>query len=248
MKKNNPQLLFGVHPILEALDAGKTLDRVFIQSNVKSDIISKIKTELKANLIAWSSVPEEKLNRITTKNHQGIVAFVSPVSFGDVHHIVANTFESGETPLLLLLDGVTDIRNFGAITRTAECMGVHAIIIPDKGSAQINEEAIKSSAGALYHIPICKVSNLIETVKTLQSSGIQVCVASEKARQLPHETNLDLPTCFVLGNEEVGPSKGLMTAADYLVRIPMSGKIQSLNVGVAAAMLLYECTRQRVNG
>ncbi|MFM7310480.1 MAG: 23S rRNA (guanosine(2251)-2'-O)-methyltransferase RlmB, partial [Flavobacteriales bacterium] len=140
-----------------------------------------------------------------------------------------------------------DIRNFGAITRTAECMGVHAIIIPDKGSAQINEEAIKSSAGALHHIPICKVSNLIETVKLLQSSGIQVCVASEKARQLPSETNLELPTCIILGNEEVGPSKGLMTIADYLIRLPMTGKIQSLNVGVAGAMLLYECMCQRLS-
>jgi 23S rRNA (guanosine2251-2'-O)-methyltransferase len=245
MKKHNPQMLFGAHPILEAIEAGKTLDRVFIQSNSRSELISKIKHALQENQISWSSVPEEKLNRITSKNHQGVIAFVSPVSFGDVHHIVANTFESGQTPLLLLLDGVTDVRNFGAIARTAECMGVHAIIIPDKGSAQINEEAMKASSGALHYMPICKVKNLTETLKLLQSSGLQVCVASEKARKAAKETDFTLPTCIVMGNEETGPSKNIMTLADYLILIPMTGRIQSLNVGVATGMLLYECLRQR---
>jgi 23S rRNA (guanosine2251-2'-O)-methyltransferase len=245
MKKHNPQMLFGAHPILEAIEAGKTLDRVFIQSNTKSELISKIKLTLKDHQISWSSVPEEKLNRITSKNHQGVIAFVSPVSFGDVHHIVANTFESGHTPLLLMLDSITDVRNFGAIVRTAECMGVHAVIIPDKGSAQINEETMKASSGALHHMPICKVKNLYETLKLLQSSGLQVCVASEKARQYAKETDFKLPTCIVMGNEETGPSKSIMTLADYLILIPMVGRVQSLNVGVATGMLLYEVLRQR---
>ena len=200
---------------------------------------------IQKNNIPFQQVPIEKLNYISKNNHQGIVAFVSPIAFGHLENIIAQVFENGESHQLLLLDGITDVRNFGAICRSAECMGVHAVIIPEKGSAQINEEAIKTSAGALYNIPVCRIKSVTKTLQLLQQSGIRVVACSEKSKASISEIDMQTPTCIVMGSEDVGISDDVLRKADYLVKIPMTGKITSLNVSVAAGIILYEMTRQR---
>ena len=239
------QLLIGLRPLQEAIQSGQEIEKILIQRGLQGEIIQHTKELIHKYNIPFQYVPSEKLNAISSKNHQGIVAFVSPIHFGNLENIIAEVFESGTTPLLLLLDGITDVRNFGAICRNAECMGVHAVIIPDKGSAQINEEAIKTSAGALYNIPVCRVKSIAQAIKTIQQSGITVVACSEKTRKEIFEINLQLPTCIIVGSEESGISSEALRAADEIVRIPMSGKTSSLNVSVASGIILYEVTRQQ---
>lgn len=242
--KTRNQMLIGLRPLIEAIEAGKEIDKVFIQRGLQGEIMIEAKALIQKNQIAFQYVPLEKLNRISSKNHQGIIAFVSPVSFGNLDNIIVEVFESGQIPRLLLLDGVTDVRNFGAICRSAECFGVHAVIIPEKGSAQINEEAIKTSAGALYNIPVCRVKSTAYAVKQLQNSGIIVVACSEKTRKDTFEADLQNPICLVMGSEEDGVSSDVLKSADEIIRIPMTGKTSSLNVSVAAGIALYEITRQ----
>lgn len=239
------QMLIGLRPLIEAIEAGKEFDKVLIQRGLQGEIMLQAKALVQQYNIPFQYVPAEKLQRITSKNHQGIIAFVSPISFGNLDHIVADAFERGQTPLLLMLDGVTDVRNFGAICRSAECFGAHAVIIPDKGSAQINEEAIKTSAGALYNIPICRVKSTTHTIQTLQSSGITVVACSEKTSNHAYELDLTNPLCLVMGSEESGVSPDILRKADHIMRIPMLGKTSSLNVSVAAGIALYEIIRQQ---
>jgi 23S rRNA (guanosine2251-2'-O)-methyltransferase len=239
------QMLIGLRPLMEAIEAGKEIDRVFIQRGIQGEIMLEVKALIKQHQVPFQYVPIEKLNRISSKNHQGIIAFVSPVTFGNFENIVAAAFESGEIPRLLMLDGVTDVRNFGAICRSAECFGAHAVIIPEKGSAQINEEAIKTSAGALYNIPVCRVRSIAQAVKQLQESGITVVACSEKTSKDSYDADLRNPICLVMGSEELGVSNDILRIADEIIRIPMTGKTSSLNVSVAAGIALYEIIRQQ---
>jgi len=237
-------MLIGLRPLQEAIQAGSEIDKVLIQRGLQGEIIQQTKLLIQQYEIPFQYVPQEKLNAITSKNHQGVIAFVSPIVYGNYENIISAVFENGEVPLLVMLDGVTDVRNFGAICRNAECMGAHAIIIPEKGSAQINEEAIKTSAGALYNITVCRVKSIGTTIENLQHNGIKVVACSEKTRKEVFELSLTDPLCIILGSEESGISTEALRKADEIVRIPMVGKTSSLNVSVASGIIMYEVLRQ----
>jgi 23S rRNA (guanosine2251-2'-O)-methyltransferase len=185
------------------------------------------------------------LNRLTLKNHQGVVAFISPIIYQKIENIIPEIFEKGETPLILVLDCITDVRNMGAIARTAECAGVQAIVVPSKGSAQINPDAVKTSAGALYKIPVCRHDNLVQTVRFLQESGLQIVCCTEKTNDFIYKPDYSAPTAIVMGSEEDGVRNEIIRIADHLAKIPMYGEIESLNVSVATGVILYEAIRQR---
>jgi 23S rRNA (guanosine2251-2'-O)-methyltransferase len=241
-------MLFGLRPILEALSAGRTLEKIYLLRGTKNSITQEITELAKAATIPVSLVPLEKLNDLTRKNHQGAVAFVSPIDYAPLDSILAGLFEAGKTPLLLLLDRVTDVRNFGAIARNAECMGVHAIVVPSRGAAQINGDALKTSAGALNLIPVCREPNLKETISFLQQSGVQVVACTEKADTSLESASIDFtgPVAVLMGSEEDGISPEYLKLADHKVRIPMAGQIGSLNVSVASGIMLFEVLRQRM--
>ncbi len=216
-----------------------------VQKGLTGELFHEVRELVRTYNIPMQQVPIEKLNLLTKANHQGVVAFVSPIAFANLDNIVAEVFEKGETQKLLMLDNITDVRNFGAICRSAECQGFHAIIIPDKGSAQLNEDAVKTSAGALFHIPICRVSSLIKTVEALQMSGLQVTACTEKTDDLIDKIDFTTPHCIVMGSEEFGISNEIIRKADNLGKINMMGKTSSLNVSVAAGIIMYELNRQR---
>jgi 23S rRNA (guanosine2251-2'-O)-methyltransferase len=239
------QIIFGIHAVLEAVDAGKNLDRVLVRRGAGSDLLKKLMGELSRREIPIQQVPVEKLNRVTGKNHQGVIAWLSEITYGDVTSVIPSVYEVGEDPLLLLLDGVSDVRNFGAIARSAECAGVHAIVIPASGSAAINADAIKTSAGALHRIPVCRHRDMLGVTKFLRESGIRLFAATEKANDSLYETDLTGPAGIILGSEERGISPSLLKIADHWVSIPMKGSIASLNVSVAAGIMLFEMNRQR---
>lgn len=242
-KKEN--LIFGIRAVLETIHSGKDFEKIFIQKGLKGELIDELREALKGSEIPRSMVPIEKLNRLTGKNHQGVVAFVSPVQYFPLDQVITQTFEKGESPLLLLLDGVTDVRNFGSIARTAECMGVHGIIIPTQGSAQINADAVKTSAGALNYIPVIREPNVGITISQLKSSGIKVVACTEKTDVLMSSLDLSSPACLVMGAEDVGISSEILVACDERGKLPLQGKIASLNVGSACSMALYEVIGQR---
>lgn len=237
--------IFGLRPVIEAIEAGKTIDKIFIQNGLQGPIVADLKKLLAEHKIRANYVPIEKLNRFTRKNHQGIVAFISDIPFYKIEDVIPELFEEGKTPFILLLDRLTDVRNFGAICRTAECVGVDAIVIPDKDAAPINSDAIKTSAGAIYNIKICKEKNLAHTVDFLQQSGISVFASTEKAQKLIYETDFKEPCAIVMGNEETGISKEVLHHSDEKIKLPILGKTQSLNVSVACGAILYEVVRQR---
>ncbi|MBI9068307.1 MAG: 23S rRNA (guanosine(2251)-2'-O)-methyltransferase RlmB [Salinivirgaceae bacterium] len=238
--------IFGIRAVIEAIRFGKDFDKVMIKRGLKGDLIKELMDELNLNDIPFQYVPEEKLNRVSRKNHQGVIAFISPITFYNLENTIADIFEKGEVPFLLMFDGISDVRNFGAMVRTAECAGVHAIIIPEKGAARIGSDAVKTSAGALHKMPICRVSELKKTIDYIQLSGIRIFGATEKASENYYANNFNEPTCIVMGSEDVGLSNEVMRKCDYLIKIPIIGKIQSLNVSVAAAILMYDVVRQRI--
>lgn len=238
------KLIYGTHSILEALEAGKEIDKIFIRRGLKTEETQSISRIARERIIPLQYVPSEKLDRLTTKNHQGVVAFIAEIEYTSLEQLIPMIYEAGRSPFFVLLDGVTDVRNFGAIARTAECTGVDAIIIPDKGSVSVTGDAIKTSAGALHRVPVCRVSSIPQAIKLLQDNGIKVATASEKASNLFTEENLELPCAIVMGSEEVGPSDETIRLSDSLIRIPQVGNIGSLNVSVAAGVILYECLRQ----
>jgi 23S rRNA (guanosine2251-2'-O)-methyltransferase len=237
--------IFGIHAVLEAVEAGKDVDKVLVKRGSGSDLLKKLLATLRSREIPVQQVPIEKLNRLTGKNHQGVIAFLSEISYVDISSLLPTVFESGEDPLILVLDGVSDVRNFGAIARSAECAGVHAIVIPSTGSAAINADAIKTSAGALHRIPVCRHHRLPDLVRFLQDSGLRILAASEKASESIHQTDMTGPLGIIMGGEEKGISNDLLRRADALVSIPMKGAIASLNVSVAAGVMLFEALRQR---
>lgn len=244
--REDEQMIYGIHPVAEALRAGKEMDRVFIHRGARGEGIQLLKKELKDNGIVWQDVPLEKLNRFTRKNHQDIVAFISPIAYQPLEEVVPALFERGVTPLLLVLDRITDVRNFGAIARTAECAGVHAIVIPQRGAASVTSDAIRTSAGALSRIPVCRVRELKQAALYLQESGIVLAAATEKATDHYFDADLSIPLGIVMGSEEDGISNDMIRTCDRLLRIPMLGSVGSLNVSVAAGILLFEAVRQRL--
>ncbi|CDT20714.1 MULTISPECIES: 23S rRNA (guanosine(2251)-2'-O)-methyltransferase RlmB [Sphingobacterium] len=240
------QMVFGIRAVIEAIDSGKEIESLFIQRGLAGSLVLELKALLKEHDLGFQQVPIEKLNRITRKNHQGVIAVISPITYQKIEDIVPEIYEKGEVPLFLMLDGVTDVRNFGAIARTAECSGVHAIIVPKKGSAEVNPDAIKTSAGALYKIPVCRHEGLAKIGKFLIESGIQLVVSTEKTKDSIYDVDYTVPTCIIMGAEDTGVSDDLIRIADHLAKIPMFGEIGSLNVSVSAGVVLYEAIRQRV--
>lgn len=245
MEQKKEEFIFGLRPIMEAIEAGKTIDKIFLQNGLQGQIYADLKKLLGKHGLRANYVPVEKLNRFTRKNHQGVVAFISDVPFHKIEDILPQIFEEGKSPFLLILDRLTDVRNFGAICRTAECVGVDAIIIPEKGAAPINSDAIKTSAGAIYNIKICKEKNLAHTIDFLQQSGVAVFAASEKAQKLIYDVDFTEPCALVMGNEETGISKEVLHHSDEKIKLPIVGKTQSLNVSVACGAILYEAVRQK---
>ena len=246
MTDKKDDFIFGLRPVMEAIEAGKTIDKVFLQNRLQGPIIADLKKLLGKHGIRPNYVPVEKLNRFTRKNHQGVVAFISDVPFHKIEDILPQLFEEGKTPFLLMLDRLTDVRNFGAICRTAECVGIDAIIIPEKGGAPMNSDAIKTSAGAMYNLKICKEKNLAHVVDFLQQSGLKVFAATEKANQLLYDADFTEPCAIVMGNEETGISKEVLHHSDEKIKLPIEGKTQSLNVSVACGAILYEAVRQKM--
>ena len=241
-----PSIIFGLHPVIEAIESGKELEKVFLQQNLQGPLSKQLQFLIREHDIACQYVPLEKLNRLTRKNHQGVVAYTSEITYHKIENLLPGIFEEGKTPLFVLLDQVSDVRNLGAIVRTAECAGANAIIVPQKGSAQINEETMKASAGALNILPVCRANSMIDTIKFLKDAGLQAIACTEKTEQPYTTVDFTLPTVLVLGSEGSGISPELMRMCDKKVRIPLLGKIESLNVSVSAAIVLFEAVRQRM--
>jgi len=243
--RENNQMIFGIRAVIEAIRSGKEIESLYIQRGIGGGLINELKTLMHEYGILGQQVPVEKLNRITQKNHQGVIAVISPIVYQKIENIIPAIFEKGETPLILVLDGITDVRNMGAIARTAECAGVHAIVIPAKGSAQINSDGIKTSAGALYKIPVCRHDNFMQTVRFLQESGLQLVCCTEKTKDDIYEPDYTSPTAIIMGSEEDGIRNEIIRISDHLAKIPMFGEIESLNVSVSTGIILYEAVRQR---
>ena len=236
--------IFGSRAIIEAIQAGKEIDRLLVQKNLSNDLINELINLAKLHKVPLSRVPREKLRKITSKNHQGAICFIASIHFSSLDNVISQCFEGGKDPFLLVLDRITDVRNFGAIVRTAECAGVDGIVIPAKGSAQISGDAMKTSAGALNLMPICRVENLIRSLKLLKDNGLFLIACTEKAEDLIFETKLDQPCALIFGSEENGISEEAMQLANIKAKIPVRGKIGSLNVSVAAGIAMYEKVRQ----
>jgi len=245
IKKETNQFIFGIRAVIEAIESGKELESLFIQRGLNGGLLIELKTLIRERNISYQQVPIEKLNRLTRKNHQGVVAIISPITYQNIEDIIPLVYERGEVPLILMLDGVTDIRNFGAIARTAECAGINAIIVPQKGSAEINPDAIKTSAGALFKIPVCRVDSLYKTAKFLQESGLQLVSCTEKTDDTIYQPDYTLPSVLILGSEERGISDDLIRISEHLAKIPLFGEIASLNVSVSTGVVVYEAIRQR---
>lgn len=244
-EKYKQDQVYGIRPVIEAISSGKEAEKVFIQKGLRSDTFAELMALLKERAIPYQFVPVEKLNRITRKNHQGVIATISPVVFYQVEDVLPGIYEEGKTPFVLVLDKVTDVRNFGAILRTAECTGVDAVVIPSKNSAQLNSGTIKSSAGAIYKVPLCRSENLKLTLDFLKNSGLLIAAATEKTEGLLYQSDLKGPLALILGSEGEGVSPEYLKKADLKLKIPLLGEIESLNVSVAAGVMMYEVVRQR---
>lgn len=220
-------------------------EKVLLQKGLKGGNFSALFREIRDKDIPYQVVPVEKLNKVTRSNHQGVVAYVSRVIYWKVENVITRAWDSGETPLLLILDGITDVRNFGAIARTAECAGVHALVVAQKNSAAVNAVSIKTSAGALTRIPVCKENNLPETISFLKECGLKIIATTDRSKQKIYDADLRCPAAIILGSEDKGISKACLKLADIEVAIPMEGKTGSLNVSVAAGIVLFEALRKR---
>lgn len=243
---NTDNLIFGTRAVIEAINAGKEIDKIIIQKGLSNQLYNELRKAIQDLDIPIQIVPPEKINRISTKNHQGVLAFVSQITYYEVEDLLTETFEKGKTPLVLILDRVTDVRNFGAIARSADCAGVDFIVIPSRGAAQINADAVKTSAGALNRMKVCRVDNLKNTIEYLKESGLQIIACHEKTTSYHFNADLTKPSAIIMGSEENGISNEYLKRSDMQVKIPMVGNIASLNVSVAAGVILFEAVKQRL--
>lgn len=241
-----PDLIYGVHSVIEAIKAKREINKIMIQKGMDKELFYELKDALANQKYNLQFVPLEKLNKLVRKNHQGVIAFTSPVEYGNLEFILEELQSKGEIINLLILDRITDVRNFGAIARTAECMGVHAIVIPSKESALITSDAIKTSAGALNKIPVCKVDDLKKSVSFIKSLGIKIIACTEKTDDLVFDLTLSGSTALILGSEENGISKDILDLTHQKAKIPLFGTIGSYNVGIASSIFLYEKMRQLI--
>lgn len=237
--------IFGIRAIIEAINAGREIDKVFVQKDAQGELMRDLMKVMKGRNINFSYVPAEKLNRLTPNNHQGAVATIAPIHFHDLETLVERVAESGKTPLFLILDQLSDARNFGAIIRTAECTGVDGIIIQKQGSAPVNGDTVKTSAGAVFNVPICKVEHIKDAIFHLQGSGIKTVAATEKTENTIYDVALNEPVAIIMGSEDRGINPSVLKITDEKAKLPMFGSISSLNVSVACGAFLYEAVRQR---
>ena len=238
--------IYGIRAIIEAINANEALDKIFVQKGLKGDLFRELENLARKKGITISYVPVEKLNRLTKNNHQGVVANISPITFHNFEELVEAVIERKETPLFLLLDQLSDVRNFGAIIRTAECTGVDGIIIQKKGAAPVTADTIKTSAGAAFKVPIAKVNHIKDAVHYLQASGVKIIAASEKTENTIYDVSFKEASAIIMGSEDVGISPSILKAADHTAKLPLLGEIESLNVSVACGVFLYEAVRQRL--
>ncbi|MBT1701972.1 23S rRNA (guanosine(2251)-2'-O)-methyltransferase RlmB [Chryseosolibacter indicus] len=239
-------MIYGTRAVIEAIHAGKQIEKIMIQSGLVNDLIKELINIAKEKKAPYTFVPAEKLKRLSTKNHQGVICLLSSVSYASVEDLIDKAFSEGREPLFIILDRITDVRNFGAIARTAECAGVDGIIIGEKGSAPITSDAMKTSAGALNHLPVAREKDLKKTIRLLRDSGIKIVACTEKASKEIYHIDVSGPVALIMGSEEDGISDALLRDADDLAKIPMKGKIGSLNVSVAAGIIVYEVVRRRL--
>lgn len=240
------ETIYGTRAVIEAIKAGREIEKIMIQSGLANDLVKELIATARENQVPYTFVPAEKLKRLTTKNHQGVVCLLSSVTYASLDNIIDRAYSGGREPFLLVLDRITDVRNFGAIARTAECAGIDCIVIEEKGNAPITGDAMKTSAGALNHLPVTREKDLKKTMRYLRENGVRVVACTEKARQDIFSAPLTGPIALIMGSEEDGISDALLRDADELVKIPMKGKIGSLNVSVAAGVALYAVVRARL--
>lgn len=243
---NTEHLIYGTRAVIEALQSGKAIEKILLQKGLSNELYHQLRKAIQGTTIPLQFVPSEKLQRISNKNHQGVIAYLTEITYYQTEDLLSEVFENGKTPLILVLDRVTDVRNFGAIARSAECAGVDFIIIPTRGAAQINGDAIKTSAGALHQIKVCREENLKNTIDYLKESGLQIVACHEKTNDLYFNADLAKPTALIMGSEENGISGEYLKRSDIQVKIPMTGNTASLNVSVATGIILFEAVKQRL--
>jgi 23S rRNA (guanosine2251-2'-O)-methyltransferase len=239
------EMIFGTRAVMEAIKAGRQIEKIYIQTGVSNDLIKELVHTAKELKAPYTFIPQEKLNRLSSKNHQGVICVLSAVEYGSLENIIDKCYQEGREPFFLIVDRVTDVRNFGALARTAECAKLDAIIIADKGNAPITGDAMKTSAGALSHLAVCRVADMKKTMQLLKENGIQIIACTEKATNTIYQIDLNTPIAIILGSEEDGISPQMLKDADHLAKIPLMGSIESLNVSVAAGIVVYEKIRQR---
>ena len=237
--------IYGIRAIIEAINSSKDIDKVFIQTGLKGKLIGQLESLIRKNKINFSYVPTQKLDRLSKKNHQGVIARIAPIKFYTIDSF-SEVIEKSKNPFILILDQINDVRNFGAIIRTAEISGVDGIIIQNSSSAPINSDTIKTSAGAIFNIPICKVNHIKDAIYHLQSMNISIISASEKSEKNIYDVDLKVPLAIIMGSEQKGINKSVINLSNESVKLPMYGKIESLNVSVACGIFLYEVVRQRI--
>jgi 23S rRNA (guanosine2251-2'-O)-methyltransferase len=237
--------IFGLRPVIEAIKAGKQIDRLLVRQGLQGALYHELMTLVKENNVVFQIVPNERIELVTRKNHQGVLAWLSLIEFQYIANVLPSIWEKGEDPFIIILDGVSDVRNFGAIVRSAECFGAHAVVIPEKGSARITADAVKTSAGALHTFPVCRERSIVRSVEYLKESGLRIICASEKSGVSAPDISLSGPVAIIMGSEEKGISRELLSLSDASISIPITGTIESLNVSVSAGILMYEVVRQR---
>lgn len=245
-RKERTDLIFGIHAVIEALKAERSINKILIQKGIQKETFNELRDALKGKQFQLQFVPNQKLDSLTTGNHQGVIAFITPIEYQEIEALVDQMLEDNKKPTILVLDRITDVRNFGAIARTAECEGVDAILIPSKGSALVSSDAMKASAGALNRIPVCKTDDLKNSLFYLQQSGLRLIACTEKSATPLYQVNLRGSVAIIMGSEENGITQDLINMSDIKAKIPMRGSISSLNVGVATGMVLYEKLRQEL--
>lgn len=244
MERN--EYIFGIRAVMEAIEAGKDIDKILIKKDLQGELVGELFDLIREYNIVTQRVPIERINKITRKNHQGVIAILSAVTYHSLENLVPQVYEEGMLPFVVVLDGITDVRNFGAISRTCECVGANAIVIPERGSVTVNADAVKTSAGALHYLPVCREKNVVSAIRFLKDNGYQIVAASEKAQITYTQADYTGPVAIVMGAEDTGISPEVLRLCDTMVSIPQFGNIASLNVSVAAGVMMYEVVRQRL--